>query len=266
MASVFSEKWIWITGASSGIGRGLALELARRGAWLVLSSRNREKLEVLRRETALDEEHCLVVPLDVSDTAAVQQAAVEVLRQIPRLDYLFNNAGVSQRGLIRDTSLEVDRKIMEINYFGAIALTKAVLPAMIRQGGGHVVVTSSIVGKFGFPLRSAYAASKHALHGFFETLLVEEKKSGIAVTLLVPGHIVTDVSINALTATGERYGKMDPGQARGMSVEKAVQKILRGVAKKKREIVVGKADSWSVYLKKYFPGLFFRLAGRVSPV
>jgi short-subunit dehydrogenase len=266
MTTAYQGKWVWITGASSGIGRGLAMELARRGASLVLSSRNRERLEELRRETGLDGEHCLVAPLDVSDREAIVRVAQEVLGRVPRIDYLFNNAGVSQRGLIRDTSLEVDRRIMEINYFGAIALTKAVLPQMISQGGGHVVVTSSVVGKFGFPLRSAYAASKHALHGFFETLLVEEKKSGIGVTLLVPGHIVTDVSINALTAEGERYGKMDPGQARGMSVEKAVKQILRAVEKKKREVVVGRIDAWSVYLKKYFPRLFFRLAGKVSPV
>jgi short-subunit dehydrogenase len=266
MTSFYTGKWIWITGASSGIGRGLALELARRGAFLILSSRNREKLESLQRETGLPEDQCLVMPLDVSDTDAVRRVVEEVLGRVPRVDYLFNNAGVSQRGLIRDTSLEVDRKIMEINYFGTIALTKAVLPRMIEQGGGHVVVTSSVVGKFGFPLRSAYAASKHALHGFFETLLVEEKESGIRVTLLVPGHILTDVSINALTAGGERYGKMDPAQARGMTVEKAVQKILRAVQKGRREVVVGKIDSWSVYLKKYFPWLFFRLAGKVSPV
>ena len=266
MTSVYKEKWVWITGASSGIGRALALELALREAFLILSSRNREKLEALRQETGRDADKCLVVPLDVSDSAAVVRVAGEVLARVPRVDYLFNNAGVSQRGLIRETTLEVDRKIMEINYFGAIALTKAVLPRMIEQGGGHVVVTSSVVGKFGFPLRSAYAASKHALHGFFETLLVEEKKSGITVTLLVPGHIVTDVSINALTATGDRYGKMDPGQAKGMSVEKAVKQILRAVEKKKREVVVGRIDAWSVYLKKYFPGLFFRLAGKVSPI
>ena len=266
MKSVFRGTWVWITGASSGIGRGLALALAGEGASLVLSSRNVEKLEAVKKETGLDDAHCLVVPLDVTDDAAVTALAEKVLKTIPRLDYLFNNAGVSQRGLIRDTRIEVDRKIMDVNYFGAVALTKAVLPVMIRQKKGHVIVTSSIVGKFGFPMRSAYAASKHALHGFFETLLVEEKKSNISVSLIIPGHIVTDVSINALTATGEKYGKMDPGQAKGMSVEKAVKKILRGVARKKREIVVGKSDAWSVYLKKYFPGLFFRLAGKVSPV
>ncbi len=266
MAVNWSGKWVWITGASSGIGRELARELARRGANLILSARNREKLIALQQEIALEEERCLVAPLDVSDSDAVARVAKEVLERVPRVDYLFNNAGVSQRGLIRETSLEVDRKIMEINYFGAIALTKAVLPRMIAQGGGHVVVTSSIVGKFGFPLRSAYAASKHALHGFFETLLVEEKKNGIRVTLLVPGHIVTDVSYNALTGTGERYGKMDPGQARGMTVEKAVKKILRAVERRKREVLIGKSDAKAVYLKKYFPGLFFKLAGRVSPV
>ncbi len=220
----------------------------------------------MKRATGLDDEHCLVVPLDVTGDAAVREAAGKVLKTIPRLDYLFNNAGVSQRGLIRDTFLEVDRRIMDINYFGTVALTKAVLPDMIEKGGGHIVVTSSVVGKFGFPLRSAYAASKHALHGFFETLLVEEKPHNISVTILVPGHIVTDVSINALTANGEKYGRMDPGQARGMSVEKAVNIILKGVARRKREIVVGKTDSWSVYLRKYFPSLFFKLAGKVSPV
>ncbi|MCD6200198.1 MAG: SDR family oxidoreductase [Bacteroidales bacterium] len=266
MKDVFSGKWVWITGASSGIGKGLALALASAEASLVLSSRNVEKLEEVKKISGLDEDHCLIFPLDVSDEQAVKNVAEKVLKTIPRLDYLFNNAGISQRGLVRDTGLEVDRKIMDVNYFGAVALTKAVLPGMIRNGGGHIVVTSSIVGKFGFPMRSAYAASKHALHGFFETLMVEEKNSHIAVTLLIPGHIVTDVSINALTATGEKYGKMDPGQAKGISVEKAVSKILKGVARRKREIIIGNADSWSVYLKKYFPGLFFKIAGRVSPV
>ncbi len=266
MVSEYSGKWAWITGASSGIGRELALQLARRRANLILSSRNREKLLALQQDAGLAEEQCLVVPLDMSDSAAVVRTAKEVLERVPRVDYLFNNAGISQRSLIRETKEDVDRMIMEVNYFGAITLTKAVLPRMIEQGGGHVVVTSSVVGKFGFPMRSAYAASKHALHGFFGTLMVEEKEHGIRVTILVPGHIVTDVSYNAITGNGERYGKMDPGQARGMTVEKAVKKMLRGVAKGKREVVVGKADSWSVYLRKYFPGLFFRLAGKVSPV
>ncbi len=266
MKNVFSGKWVWITGASSGIGKGLALALASQGASLVLSSRNQEKLQEVKKTISLDDEHCRIVPLDMTDEQAVKKAAEKVLSTIPRLDYLFNNAGVSQRGLVRDTSLEVDRKIMEVNYFGAVALTKAVLPGMIRKGGGHIVVTSSIVGKFGFPLRSAYAASKHALHGFFETLEVEEKMNHIAVTILVPGHILTNVSVNALTASGEKYGKMDPGQAKGIPVEKAVIKILKGVARKKREVLIGNAEIWSVYLKKYFPGLFFKLAGRVSPV
>jgi len=266
MKNVFAGKWVWITGASSGMGKGLALALASGGASLVLSSRNIEKLREVKKITGLDEEHCLIVPLDVSDNQAVKKAAEKVLKIIPRLDYLFNNAGISQRGLVRDTVLEVDRKIMDINYFGAVALTKAVLPDMIRKGGGHIVVTSSIVGKFGFPLRSAYAASKHALHGFFETLLIEEKDHNIVVTILVPGHIVTDISYHALTATGEEHGKMDLVQARGIPVEKAVKKILKGVAKKRREIVVGNKEIWSVYVKKYFPGLFLRIARKVKAV
>jgi len=263
--SIFFDKCVWITGASSGIGKALALALAKDHATLILSSRNREQLEQVRKETGLDEEHCLVEPLDITDTDAIMKTAERILSLISRLDYLFNVAGISQRGLITETGLEVDRKIMEVNYFGTIALTKAVLPDMIRQGGGHIIVISSIVGKFGFPLRSAYSASKHALHGFFETLITEQKNNHIYVTLVVPGHIVTNISINALTGTGEPYGKMDPGQARGMSAEKAARKILKGVKHKKREIIVGKMDALSVYLKKYMPCLFFKLAGRVSP-
>ncbi len=266
MTSAYKDKWVWITGASSGIGRELARQLALRGAFMILSSRNREKLEAVRQETGLEEERCLVVPLDVSDSEAVTRVAGEVLARVPRIDYLFNNAGVSQRGLIRETVLEVDRKIMEINYFGNIALTKAVLPRMIEQGGGHVVVTSSVVGKFGFHLRSAYAASKHALHGFYETLLIEEKKNNIFVTLLVLGRAVTNVSLNAITGTGGQYGKMDPGQARSLPVEKAVKKIIRAVEKRKIEAVIGRGDAKAVYLKRFFPGIFFRLSGKVKPV
>ena len=266
MTSVFSGKWAWITGASSGIGKSMAVALAKEGASLILSSRNKERLEKVKKETGLEDACCLVIPMDLSDEESIEKTVLKVIGTVPHLDYLFNNAGVSQRGLIRETTLEVDRKIMDINYFGAISLTKKVLPVMIRQREGHIIVTSSVVGKFGFPLRSAYAASKHALHGFFETLMIEEKSNGIDVSLVIPGHIKTNVSMNALTATGEKYGKMHPGQVRGMGVEKAVKKILRGVRKKKREIVVGKADSWSVYLKKYFPGLYFKLAGKVNPV
>ena len=261
----YQNRWIWITGASSGIGKALALEAARQGARLVLSSRNREALESVRVETGLDGKSCHVVPLDVTQIDKIKGIADRVLENIPRLDYLFHVAGVSQRSRIDETNLEVDRKIMEINYFGTIALTKAVLPAMRAKGGGWFLVTSSVVGKFGFPLRSAYSASKHALHGFFETLISEYKSDKIGVTIAVPGRIQSQVSVNALTGDGTPYGIMDPGQAKGMPADRAARILLRAVARKRREVLVGKADVYAVLLKKYLPGVFFRLATRVSP-
>ncbi|NOY36823.1 MAG: SDR family oxidoreductase [Chlorobi bacterium] len=262
----FTGKWFWITGASSGIGKALALEVARCGGFLVLSARNESALKEVCNDSGLPPEHCLVFPLDISDTDAVKVTAEKVLSIIPELDYVFHVAGISQRSLIHETSLEVDHRIMDVNYFGTIALTKAVLPAMRKQGRGHFLVTSSVVGRFGFPVRSAYSASKHALHGFFETLMSEYNKDRINVTIAVPGRIQSQVSVNALTGDGTPYGVMDPGQEKGMTAEKAAVRMLKAVARRKREVLVGKADAYAVLLRKYFPGIFFNLATKVSPV
>lgn len=261
----YQKSWIWITGASSGIGKALALEAARQGASLVLSSRNRQALESVRTETGLDDKRCRVVPLDVTQIDKIKDIADSVLENIPQLDYLFHVAGVSQRSRIDETNFEVDRKIMEINYFGTIALTKAVLPAMVKQGGGWFLVISSVFGKFGFPHRSAYSASKHALHGFFETLKLEYKSEKVGVTIAVPGSIQSQVSVNALTGDGTPYGIMDPGLAKGVPADRAARIMLRAVARKRREVLVGKVDVYAVLVKKYLPGLFFSLATRVRP-
>jgi short-subunit dehydrogenase len=165
----FTDKVIWITGASSGIGKALAVDLAQRGARIVLSSRKLQELESVKQELAHPENH-LVLPLDLGSGSSFLQEANQVVAHFGRIDYLFNCGGVSQRSNVFETNIEVDRKIMEINYFGTIALTKAVLPFMQKQQSGHVIAISSIAGKFGFFLRSAYSASKHALHGFFESL------------------------------------------------------------------------------------------------
>lgn len=262
----FTGKWIWITGASSGIGRAIALEAARLGASLILSARNSKALEEVCTLAALPEDRCLVFPLDVADTGQINAVAKKVLSTVPSLDYMFHIAGISQRSYIHETTLDVDRRIMEVNYFGTIALTKAVLPYMMKQKRGWFLVTSSVVGRFGFPVRSAYSASKHALHGFFETLMSEYKKYNIGATIAVPGRIVSQVSVNALKGDGTPYGIMDPGQAKGLSAEKAARKMLKAVAAQKREVLVGKADVYAVLLRKYFPGIFFRLATKVSPV
>src|SRR6185436_12739023 len=180
--SRFNNQIIWITGASSGIGEALAVAWSREGATLVLSARNAAELERVRARCENAERH-RVRPLDLVDTTAIERVAAEILRELGHVDVLVHSGGVSQRSLAAETKLDTDRRIMDINYFGTVALTKAVLPSMLARRSGHIVPISSVIGYVGVPLRSAYAASKHALHGFFETLRAETAKHGIAVTM-----------------------------------------------------------------------------------
>lgn len=262
----FTDKIVWITGASSGIGEALASELIKRGAKIIISSPEVDKLRDMGNKfNSLRRGSAIVAPLDFMKGNEIPGIAEKVITQTGRIDILINNAGISQRSLAVDTPVEVDRKVFEINYFGAITLTKAVLPYMIKNGGGSIAVTSSIAGKFGFPLRSAYSASKHALHGFFETIRLEHKKENINVTIVCPGRIRTNISVNALTGEGKPYGVMDAGQAKGMSTEKCARKIINAVSKKKKEVYVGGSEIFMVYLKKYFPRIFTSIASKISP-
>jgi short-subunit dehydrogenase len=177
---------------------------------------------------------------------------------------LVNNAGQSQRSLVKDTSEEVEAMIMQINYFGQVQLTKLLLPALQKAGNSRILITSSIVGKFGYPLRSAYSASKHALHGFFESLRFEEKKNGIFVQFLVIGRVQTNVSVNALTAEGETYGKMDKGQAGGISAQACAKKIEAALQSNRKEVLIGGKELLMVKFKKYLPFLFYKIAEKES--
>ena len=188
----------------------------------------------------------------------------EVVQKYPTIDYLLLNGGVSQRSLAYDTPIEIDRKLMEINYFGNIALAKAVLPQMIRQQNGHIIVVSSIVGKFGFPLRSAYAASKHALHGFFETLRAEHKKDNIKVTIVIPGRVKTNISINALNKEGKQHGVLDSGQEKGISATSCSKQIIRAIKNNKKEQLIGGKELFMVKIRKYIPCLFYKIVSEVE--
>ena len=254
----FQNKVAWITGASSGIGKELAIQLAELGAILILSSRNKEELEKLKVTLPNNEKH-LVLPLDLTKSETFPQLVDQIVKQYSSVDYLFNSGGLSQRAEAANTALSVDRFIMEVNYFGNIALTKAVLPIFQQQKSGHIVVTSSIAGKFGFFLRSAYCASKHALHGFYESLLLEEEKNNIYVTLVCPGKINTPISVNALNAEGEKHGEMDHNQETGMSVEECVRQILKATQKRKKEVLIGNKEIKAVTLKRFFPSIFWKV-------
>lgn len=249
----FDNKTVWITGASSGIGEALAHAFAAAGARLILSARSEERLRAVQAACAHAERHRVVV-LDLADAETIEAAAGQVLAAGP-VDVLVNNGGISQRSRAVETEMAVVRRIMEVNYFGTVALTQAVLPSMLARGTGHVVVISSIAGKLGAPKRSAYSASKHALHGFFDTLRSEVHDAGVRVTLVCPGYIRTDISVNALEGDGSKQGTMDRNQAEGMAPEDCARRILRAVEKEKAEVYIGGVEVMGAYLKRFAPGL-----------
>ncbi len=252
------DKVIWITGASSGIGEALAIAFSREGARLVLSSRNKQELDRVRKACDGTERH-VVVPLDLTQHDAIARVTAEVLRQVGQVDVLVHSGGVSQRSLAADTAMATDRAIMDLNYFGTVALTKAVLPSMLARKSGHIVPISSVVGYVGTPLRSAYAASKHALHGFFDSLRAEVSKDGIDITIVCPGYIRTNVTRNALTGDGSAFGKMDRTHDRAMRPEECARHIVNAVAKRKQELVVGGKETWAVPLQRFLPRLVSRM-------
>lgn len=254
----------WITGASSGIGEALAEVIAEQGGHLVLSARSEAKLvEIKNRLSALNS-NIEVIPLDLSDPASVNAAHEQVLDAGIIVDVLINNGGISQRGYLHETKTEVIRTLMEVNFFGAIAATKCVLPGMLERSKGKVVMMSSVVGKFGFPLRTGYSASKHALHGFAESLALEYEDHGITTLVVCPGRVKTNISKNALQGDGTSHGEMDPGQANGISARACADKIVRAIRSDRREIHIGK-ERFLVMIHKYMPWLFRSIVRKVSP-
>jgi short-subunit dehydrogenase len=261
---LFAGKVAWITGASSGIGESLVHQFVLRGARVVASSNDMTGLERVKSECGPYSSMVSCVSFDLADTTGIDKIVEEQVSIFGRIDYLLNIGGVSQRARIDETPLWLDRKIFEINYFGTIALTKAVLPVMVRQNSGHILATSSISGRFGFPLRSAYSASKQALHGFFETLYLENKKFNINASVIIPGRVRTSISLHALDSTGREHGKLDKGQSKGLLPEQAAEIIIKGILKNKREILVGKSEMLMLHIRRYFPWLFFRIADKIK--
>lgn len=255
----FKNKVVWITGASSGIGEATAVEFARAGAKLVLTARRAEVLEDLKLKLGLPEGDVLVLPLDVENYKDFEPAAKKVYDTFGSIDVLFNNAGISQRGTVLGSKIDVYEKLIKVNFFAVVALTKAVLPYMIKQESGYIAVTSSVAGKLGTKERSGYAASKHALHGFFDSLRSEIAPHNISVTIVCPGYIQTDISKNAITADGNKYGKMDTNQENGMPVDKCAKKILEAIVSKKSEVYMGGKEIFGVYLKRFLPKLLEKI-------
>lgn len=260
----FTHKTVWITGASSGIGRALALAFSEQGANLILSSRNEKRLDEVK-EACKEPGRVRVLSLDLTDFSSFVEKVKTAIGYFKGIDILINNGGISQRSFASETQLQVDQQIFDINYFGTIALTKALLPHFISKKSGQIVVISSILGKIGTPLRSSYAGSKHALHGFFDSLRAEIYDHHIAITIICPGFVNTDVSKNALKGDGSKQGVVDKGTAGGYSPGEFAVKALKVIGKQKQEAVIaGAKESLAIYLKRFLPKLFSRIIRNVD--
>ena len=257
----FAGHVVWITGASAGIGRALATAYHRSGAQVILSARRAAVLEDVHQALGNDS-RSHILPLDLSDLDSLPGKVSEVLAAHGRVDVLVHNAAVALRDRVVDTDLAVHQRIMATNYFGPVVLTKAVLPSMLARRSGHFVVISSLSGRFGGPQGSAYAASKHALEGFFESLEAEVHDDNIRVTTVVPGFIRTSILESALTGSGQVHGRNLPVHARGMDADECARRILKGIARGRREILVGGMEMYTLYLKRFLPGLLAWLVRR----
>lgn len=255
-------KTVWITGASSGIGAALAVALSVKGCSLILSARRREQLQEVAGQCHTK---AMIVVMDVSDQKSIIGAWQEIQASGGMPDILINNSGISQRSAALETQLETDRRIMEVNYFGAVTLTKLVAPYLVQKGSGMIVNISSLSGKFGWKLRSSYAASKFALLGFFESLRAELEGSGVEVLNVIPGRIRTEIAQHAVLGDGSAYAKSDRGQETGIPVEVCTGKIVRAMEKNKKEIVIARIDGLMIHIRYWMPWLYYRIAAKRDP-
>ncbi len=255
----YKDKVVWITGASSGIGEHLAYAFAEQEAVLVLSSRNEKELERVKNNCQ-NAKAVHIQILDVADFASIPEKVNQVISRVGFVNVLVNNAGISQRALARETDFSVDQRIMNINYLGTVALTKAILPSMIKQNFGQIVVISSVLGKYGVPFRTAYCASKHALHGFFDSLRAELHDENIQVTLICPGYVNTNVTINALRGDGSPNSVMAESTRKGYEPDEFAQKALRIISHAKPEVYIGRREAFAVYVNRFLPSVFRRIA------
>jgi len=260
----YKDKVIWITGASSGIGEALAYSLNKKNARLILSARRTAELRRVKANCQGDPGSIEILPLDLTDGSSLKTKADEAEALSGQVDILINNGGISQRALAVDAELESVRHLMEVNFFGTIALTRAVLPGMIHRGHGHIVVMSSVMGKIGTRYRSAYAASKHALHGWFDCLRQEVQQKGVDVTMVCPGFIKTDVTKNALTADGSKLNEMGDAHKKAMLPEEFAEKLLPKISAGKQEIYIGGKEVLAVYLKRFFPKILNKILMRAN--
>ncbi|XP_064478972.1 dehydrogenase/reductase SDR family protein 7-like isoform X2 [Ornithodoros turicata] len=255
------DKVVLITGASSGLGEALAYKFHEAGCKVILASRRLEQLERVKRnimsQTTTNNAPS-ILELDLADLKAIPAKAEEALGIHGRIDILINNGGISTRGDVLETDIQVHVKVMMVNYFGQVALTKAILPSMIDRKDGSIVAISSVQGKIGIPSRSAYSASKHATQAFYDCLLSEVSHSNVHVCVISPGYIRTNLSINALTGSGTTYGVMDETTANGMEPKEVADAVIEAVVNRRWDVILATlAPRLVIVLRVLFPWLYF---------
>jgi len=265
LTSELSRPIVWITGASSGIGEAAATRWVQKGARVILSSRSKEGLEKVRKGwTEKEQQRSLVLPLDLANASSLPDKVAEALAWQGHVDVMVHCGGISQRSLAIETDLEVDRRVMEIDYFGTVALTKSLLPHFVERKKGHFVVVTSLMGLFSSPLRSGYCGAKHALHGFFEALRAEHHEDNIYITMVCPGFIRTRISLNAVVGDGSQQGTMDEKTGAGLSPEACAERMIRAVEKRKAQVLIGRFEVVGAYLKRFAPGLMRRIVRKAA--
>lgn len=258
----FRNRTVLITGGGSGIGEAIAYQFAQRGTDVILTGRRENALRRVAEGCEKYGVRAICHTVDLEDRESIDKLVEYIHGNGITIDFFLLNAGVSQRAMTLESDISIDRKLMEVNYFGGVYLIKSLKDMILASKSIHIAVVSSISGLFGFPLRSAYCASKHALHGFYESLGIEYPH--IKVTMLVPGRIRTEISRSALLASGEAFSQMDPGQANGMDVDRCAKIAIRAIAREKHQKLIGGKELLMAYFYKYLPRLFFFLAGKVS--
>lgn len=259
MKTKIKDLTIWITGASSGIGEALSIAFAKRGATIILSGRDKDKLAAVKHRCKNSKKH-FIVPFDITDAKQAKEAYGAVKTQAGRIDWLINNAGISQRSLIMETTEDVERQIMEIDYFAQTRLTRLVLPDMIAQGGGKIVMVSSVAGLLGTQYRGAYGAAKAAIHMWANSLRAELYEQGIEVATIFPGFIQTNISINALTGDGSAQGTMDEATHKGLSAADLAKQVIKALSKGEEYIIVaGHKEKLATQVNRLSPRKLYKL-------
>jgi dehydrogenase/reductase SDR family member 7B len=250
----YKGKTVWITGASSGIGAALCTEMASKGANIVLTARREAELERVRMGCERPNDH-MCLPLDVTQTASHESALEKILARFGTLDSVVLNAGIGQRGSVLESTKEVERHIMEVNYFSTTELAKTVLPHFLQRSAGQFVVVSSVMGFISTPRRATYAASKHALQGYFEGLRAELHQTNVSIAMICPGYIKTDISISSKTGSGDTFGSMDSQHRNAMGADVFARKAVRGLEKNKAVMFIGGPERFGPILARISPRL-----------